>query len=60
LNELAEAWLLACPEVCSVITGATKVEQVLSNAKAADWVLTDGELKEVRAILEPEKEGDSP
>jgi aryl-alcohol dehydrogenase-like predicted oxidoreductase len=54
LNELAEAWLLGEPAVCSVISGATKVEHVLSNAKAADWVLADEELKEIRSILEPE------
>jgi aryl-alcohol dehydrogenase-like predicted oxidoreductase len=54
LNELAEAWLLARPEVCSVISGATKVEHVLSNVKAADWVLTDEELKDLRVILDPE------
>jgi aryl-alcohol dehydrogenase-like predicted oxidoreductase len=59
LNELAEAWLLARPEVCSVISGATRVEQVLSNAQAADWVLTDGELEEVRALLAPAPGGDS-
>jgi aryl-alcohol dehydrogenase-like predicted oxidoreductase len=54
LNELAEAWLLAEPAVCSVISGATKVEHVLSNAKAADWVLADKEVEEIRSILEPE------
>lgn len=53
MNELAHAWLLAHPEVCSVISGATKLEQVLSNAKAADWVLDEEELQEVNAILEP-------
>jgi aryl-alcohol dehydrogenase-like predicted oxidoreductase len=58
LNELAEAWLLARPEVCSVISGATRVEHVLSNAKAADWVLTDEELQEIRAILEPDTNGE--
>jgi aryl-alcohol dehydrogenase-like predicted oxidoreductase len=35
LNELAEAWLLAQPQVCSVISGATKLEHVLVNVKAA-------------------------
>ena len=52
LNELAQAWLLAQPQVCSVISGATKLEQVLSNVKAADWVLTAEELQEVNAILD--------
>ena len=52
LNELAQAWLLAQPQVCSVISGATKLEHVLSNAKAADWVLADEDLEEVNAILD--------
>jgi aryl-alcohol dehydrogenase-like predicted oxidoreductase len=52
LNELAEAWLLAHPEVSSVISGATEVDHVLSNAKAADWTLTQEELGKVNAILE--------
>lgn len=52
LNELAQAWLLAQPQVCSVISGATKLEQILSNVKAADWVLTAEELQEVNAILD--------
>lgn len=51
LNELAQAWLLAQPQVCSVITGATRVEQLISNVKAADWNLTTVRLKEVEAIL---------
>jgi aryl-alcohol dehydrogenase-like predicted oxidoreductase len=51
LNELAQAWLLAQPQVCSVISGATKLEQVFSNVKAADWVLTTAELEEVNAML---------
>lgn len=51
LNELAQAWLLAQPQVCSVITGATSLEQLLSNVKAADWVLTAAELQEINTIL---------
>jgi aryl-alcohol dehydrogenase-like predicted oxidoreductase len=50
-NELAQAWLLAQPQVCSVITGATKVEHVLSNVDAAHWALTAEESEEVSAIL---------
>lgn len=52
LNELAEAWLLAQPGVCSVISGATKLEHVLSNANAADWTLTAEDLDEIEAILD--------
>jgi len=51
INELAQTWLLAQPQVCSVITGATKVEQVLSNIDAANWALTAEESEEVSAIL---------
>jgi aryl-alcohol dehydrogenase-like predicted oxidoreductase len=52
MNELAHAWLLAQPQVCAVISGATRLDHVLSNAKAADWVLSTQELEEVNVILE--------
>ena len=51
LNELAQAWLLAQPQVCSVITGATRLEHVLHNVTAASWVLTPAEVEEVTALL---------
>lgn len=51
MNELAQAWLIAQTPVCSVISGATRLEQVLENAKAGDWVLSPGEVKEVKEIL---------
>ena len=35
VNELAQAWLLAQPQICSVITGAKSSDQLLSNVKAA-------------------------
>ncbi|CAG0985030.1 NDP-hexose C3-ketoreductase / dTDP-4-oxo-2-deoxy-alpha-D-pentos-2-ene 2,3-reductase [Anaerolineae bacterium] len=52
LNKLAHAWLLAQHQVCSVISGATKLEQVLDNLRAADWTLNADEVKEINAILE--------
>ena len=52
LNELAQAWLLAQPQVCSVISGATKLAHVGSNAKAADWTLSSTDVAEVDAILD--------
>ena len=52
LTELAHAWLLAHPEVSSVISGATSPAQLLTNAKSADWSLTAGELAEVNTLLE--------
>ncbi|MET0501558.1 MAG: aldo/keto reductase, partial [Candidatus Binatia bacterium] len=52
MNDLAQAWLLAQPQVCSVITGATKLEHVLSNAEGANWTLTAAELQELRSLLQ--------
>jgi aryl-alcohol dehydrogenase-like predicted oxidoreductase len=52
LTELAHSWLLAHPEVSSVISGATSTAQLLANAKSADWSLTADELAEVNALLE--------
>ncbi|MFL5805549.1 MAG: aldo/keto reductase [Roseiflexaceae bacterium] len=51
IGDLAHAWLLAQPQISSVISGATKLEQVQTNAKAADWKLTPEELAEVNALL---------
>ncbi|HKW49125.1 MAG TPA: aldo/keto reductase [Gemmatimonadaceae bacterium] len=48
--ELAFAWLLAHPAVASVIAGATKPEQVKSNAAAAKWKLTPEERAAVDAL----------
>jgi aryl-alcohol dehydrogenase-like predicted oxidoreductase len=49
--ELAFAWLLAKGSVSSVIAGATKPEQVVSNAEAAGWRLTNADLAEIDALL---------
>jgi aryl-alcohol dehydrogenase-like predicted oxidoreductase len=54
LSELAHAWLLAQRPVCSVISGATKLEQFIANAKAGEWRLSDVDVKEVNALLHPE------
>jgi aryl-alcohol dehydrogenase-like predicted oxidoreductase len=51
INELAVAWLLAHSRICSVISGLTKLEHVISNARAADWHLTHEEMDEVNSIL---------
>jgi aryl-alcohol dehydrogenase-like predicted oxidoreductase len=52
LAELAHAWLLAHPEVSSVISGATGAAQLQANARSADWALTAAELAEVNALLD--------
>ncbi len=52
LNQLAHAWLLAQAQVCSVISGATNLSQVLINAQAGDWKLTADEVKDINALLD--------
>lgn len=49
--ELAIAWLLAQPQVCSVIAGATSPEQVRQNASAAAWILSEEDRSAVEAVL---------
>ena len=50
LIELALSWLAAQPDVSTVIPGASSPEQVLTNAKGADWLLTNRELGEIGTI----------
>ncbi|HXW83361.1 MAG TPA: aldo/keto reductase [Candidatus Binataceae bacterium] len=45
--ELATSWLAAQPQVSSVISGATRPEQVTENVKAAGWKMTSEELTEI-------------
>jgi len=52
LVELAFAWLLAHPQVSSVIAGATTPEQIIANARAADWHLSAAEMQELDGILQ--------
>lgn len=51
VGELALAWLAARPGVSTVIAGTTRPEQVAANARAADWHLSDDDLRAVDAIL---------
>jgi aryl-alcohol dehydrogenase-like predicted oxidoreductase len=44
LLELAVSWLASQPGVPSVLTGATKPEQVEANAAAADWTVDPAEV----------------
>ncbi|HEX7324875.1 MAG TPA: aldo/keto reductase [Rhodanobacteraceae bacterium] len=51
LLDVALAWLLAHREVASVITGASRPEQVTQNAGTIAWRMTDAERAEVDALL---------
>ncbi|MEO5832290.1 MAG: aldo/keto reductase [Nakamurella sp.] len=52
LLELAFGWLLAQPQIASVIAGATSVAQIEANAAAADaWTPSEDDLAAVDAAL---------
>ncbi len=48
--DLAMGWLLAKPGVPSVISGATRPEQVQANVDAAGWALSDEQVAEIDAL----------
>ncbi len=50
--DLAFAWLLAKPEVASVIAGATSAEQVRRNARAGSWELSAEDAAALDALLD--------
>ncbi|MFW6174706.1 MAG: aldo/keto reductase [Chloroflexota bacterium] len=49
--DLAFAWLLARPEVRSVIAGASNPDQLAQNAAACEWDLSDEDMAEIEEIL---------
>lgn len=55
MSRLAHVWLLAQAQVCSVISGATRLEQFTANADAGEWSLTEQDVKEVNALLDDAK-----
>jgi aryl-alcohol dehydrogenase-like predicted oxidoreductase len=48
--ELAIAWLTSRPWISTVITGATKPEQISANVNASSWKLSAEEINEVNSI----------
>ena len=52
MTELAFAWLLARPQVSSVIAGATRPEQLEQNVKAGETKLSAEDLAEVTKLLD--------
>jgi aryl-alcohol dehydrogenase-like predicted oxidoreductase len=49
--QLAIAWILRHPEVASVITGATRPEQIESNAKAAEVEIPEEALARIDELF---------
>lgn len=52
LLDLAFAWLLANPNISSVIAGATKPEQITANVKTLEWRLNQDDLRELNTLLD--------
>ena len=53
LIELAFGWLIAEPNVSSVIAGATKPTQIKTNVEAAEFILSEEEKAEIDIITRP-------
>ncbi len=51
VSELAIAWLLSKPLVCSVLMAVTRTEQLEANVKATEWKLDPQELEEVQDLV---------
>jgi len=49
--DLSFSWLLAHPEVASVIAGATSPSQIKSNAAAAAWDISHEEMQEIARLV---------
>jgi 1-deoxyxylulose-5-phosphate synthase len=56
MTELAHAWLMAQPQVCSVISGLTKLSHLQANAKAANWHLSADDIGAINKILDGSNE----
>lgn len=51
VGQLAIAWALHQPHVTAAIVGARAPKQIEETAPAADWLLSEGVLKEIEALL---------
>lgn len=51
MSQLALAWCLRLPQISSVITGASRPQQVLDNVKAAEIALDEAMLARIEGIL---------
>ena len=51
VSDLAIAWLLSKPLVCSVLAAVTRTEQLEANVKATEWKLDPQELEEVQDLV---------
>lgn len=55
--DLAIAWLVARPFVCSVLTGVTSTTQLEANVRAIGWHLTEQQMREVEEIVDDREQG---
>ncbi len=55
-SQLAIAWLLAQPQVASVISGVTSAEHLEENVAAANWGMSYEEERKIRGMVERARE----
>jgi aryl-alcohol dehydrogenase-like predicted oxidoreductase len=56
MADVATAWVIARPVVTSVLTGASRPEQIVQNARAADLRLDDRTIEDLEAATAPVKQ----
>lgn len=54
--EAALAWLAAQPGVSTIIAGARRPDQVTANARAADWKLSQEDVRAIDALMSGERQ----
>jgi aryl-alcohol dehydrogenase-like predicted oxidoreductase len=57
VGELAIAWLASRPAVSTIISGVTRPEQVIANARAVEWQLSPEDIAEIDRLLARQDEG---
>ena len=54
LTQLSFAWALSRPQISSLITGASKPDQVTENAKGGEIILDKDIIDEIEVIMDNE------
>jgi aryl-alcohol dehydrogenase-like predicted oxidoreductase len=54
--ELAISWVLRRPEVTAAIVGARNPQQIIETAPAADWELSEKDIKQIEQLLAKRQE----
>ncbi|MHC4440932.1 MAG: aldo/keto reductase, partial [Planctomycetota bacterium] len=50
-SELAISWVLRRPEITAAIVGARSPQQIIETAPAADWEISEKDIKQIELLL---------